>query len=110
MSVINNTQGITDYCYKMRRELHKIPEFAFKEIQTSDFVVEELQSMGYKVRRSVGVTGLTTVFDSGIPGNTVLLRFDMDGLPIPEETGLSLYRKTKVQCMPVDMMGIWQLD
>ncbi len=95
MSVINNTQGITDYCYKMRRELHKIPEFAFKEIQTSDFVVEELQSMGYKVRRSVGVTGLITVFDSGIPGNNILLRFDMDGLPVQEETGLDFASQNK---------------
>jgi amidohydrolase len=71
-----------------RRHLHMHPELGFQEIETSRFVAERLRSLGVEdIRTAVGKTGITGLIrgTAGEGGKTVLVRADMDALPIEEE-------------------------
>jgi amidohydrolase len=69
------------------RDLHAHPELAFAEHRTAGIVAERLRELGYEVTAGVGGTGVVGVLSHGT-GPTVLLRADMDGLPVLEQTGL----------------------
>jgi len=69
------------------QDLHAHPELAFAEHRTAGIVAERLHGLGYQVTTGVGGTGVVGVLASG-DGPTVLLRADMDGLPVLEQTGL----------------------
>jgi amidohydrolase len=69
------------------RDLHAHPELAFAEHRTAGIVAERLDGLGYQVTTGVGGTGVVGVLPNGT-GPTVLLRADMDGLPVLEQTGL----------------------
>ena len=69
------------------RDLHRHPELAFQETRTAGIVAESLASLGYEVVTGLGGTGVVGVLRNG-DGPTVLLRADMDALPVREETGL----------------------
>jgi amidohydrolase len=69
------------------RDLHANPELSFQEHRTAGIVADHLAALGYAVTTGVGVTGVVGVLTNG-PGPTVLLRADMDALPVLEETGL----------------------
>ena len=64
------------------------PETAFQEVRTSGFVAGRLRALGLEVKTGVGRTGVLATVKGGAAGRTVLLRADMDALPIQEETGL----------------------
>jgi amidohydrolase len=68
------------------RDLHAHPELAFQEVRTAGIVAERLAGWGYDVSTGVGGTGVVAILDNG-PGPTALLRADMDGLPVLEQTG-----------------------
>lgn len=87
MTALSKARDISQFTCDIRRQLHQIPELAFQEFETAKFVKEQLVQMGYLVKEGVGGTGLVAIMDSGRPGKTVLLRFDMDALPVREETG-----------------------
>jgi amidohydrolase len=70
----------------LRRDLHRHPELGFQEVRTAGIVAERLRALGYTVRTGIGKTGVTGFLAGGRPGKTVLLRADMDALPIQEET------------------------
>src|SRR3954471_4337122 len=70
------------------RDLHSHPELAFTEFRTAAIVAERLRGLGLDVVEGVGVTGVAGVLKNG-DGPTVLLRADMDGLPVKEDTGLA---------------------
>ncbi len=70
------------------RDLHAHPELAFAEHRTAGIVAERLAGLGYQVTAAVGGTGVVGVLANGA-GPTVLLRADMDGLPVLEQTGLT---------------------
>lgn len=72
-----------------RRDLHRIPEPAFTEKKTSTYIADFLEAQGLHVRKGIARYGVVATLDTGKPGKTVLLRADMDGLPIEEETGLT---------------------
>ncbi|GAB3266534.1 zinc-binding metallopeptidase family protein [Arthrobacter pigmenti] len=72
---------------ELYKDLHAHPELSMAEHRTATVVAERLREAGLKVTENVGGTGVVGVLDNG-PGKTVLLRGDMDGLPIAEETGL----------------------
>lgn len=76
-----------------RRDLHRHPETAFEEVRTAGIVAERLQALGLPVRTGVGGTGVVAELDTGRPGRTVLVRADMDALPV-HETRESPYRST----------------
>jgi amidohydrolase len=75
------------YTQALRRDLHAHPELGFREVRTSGIVARELESLGLEVRKGVGKTGVVALLDGASRGSTLLLRFDMDALPIQEETG-----------------------
>ena len=68
-----------------RRDLHRHPELAFEERRTAKVVAERLARAGLAPREGVGKTGVTA--ECGGPGPRILLRADMDALPLPEATG-----------------------
>ncbi|WP_223693251.1 amidohydrolase [Leifsonia poae] len=69
------------------RDLHRHPELSFSEHRTADIVVDKLVSLGLEVTAGIGGTGVVGVLANGV-GPTVLLRADMDALPVLEDTGL----------------------
>ena len=71
-----------------RRDFHQHPELGFQEFRTSQRVAQHLNALGLEVTTGVGKTGVVGVIEGRGPGPTVLLRFDMDALPITEATGL----------------------
>jgi hippurate hydrolase len=74
---------------------HRNPELSFRETRTAARIAEELRGMGVEVTEGVGGTGVVGLIENG-PGPTVLVRADMDGLPILEDTGLP-YASTATQ-------------
>ncbi len=70
-----------------RRDLHAHPELGFQEERTAGLVAAELGRLGYAVKQGVGKTGVVGLLQGGKPGPCILLRFDMDALPIQEQTG-----------------------
>ncbi|WP_125775380.1 amidohydrolase [Antribacter gilvus] len=69
-------------------DLHANPELSFQETRTAALVSDRLSALGFTVHTGIGGTGVVGVLDAG-PGPCVLLRADMDALPVTEETGLS---------------------
>ncbi len=69
------------------KNLHTNPELSFMETKTAALVAKELRALGVEVTEKVGNTGVVGVLKNG-PGPTVLVRADMDGLPVKELTGL----------------------
>ena len=66
---------------------HRNPELSGREVQTSARMAQELRALGYEVTTGVGGTGVVAVLRNG-DGPTVMLRADMDGLPLEERSGL----------------------
>ncbi len=74
-----------------RRDFHRHPELGFQEVRTASVVAAHLQELGLEVSTGVGKTGVIAMVEPDDPqagSETVMLRFDMDALPIHEETGL----------------------
>lgn len=69
------------------RDLHAHPELSMQEVRTAGIVAAELRAQGWEVTEGVGRTGVVGVLRNG-DGPTVLLRADMDALPVQEDTGL----------------------
>src|SRR5258706_10927258 len=67
-----------------RRDFHRHPELGFQEFRTSGIVAQELSKLGLEVRTGIGKTGVVGLLEGDQPGPTILLRFDMDALPIHE--------------------------
>jgi len=71
-----------------RRDFHQHPELGFQEHRTAEIVARHLRRLGVTVTTEVGKTGVVGVIKGAEPGRSVLLRFDMDALPVTEKTGL----------------------
>lgn len=80
--------ALKDEVIAIRRDLHAHPELGFKEVRTSKVVADYLRKLGLEPRTGIAVTGVTADIVGDLPGPTILLRADMDALPIVEETGL----------------------
>jgi hippurate hydrolase len=76
-----------DYLDALFKHLHANPELSMQEHKTSDRLADELASLGYTVTRNIHETGLVGVLKNG-EGPTLLIRADMDGLPVLEKTDL----------------------
>lgn len=84
---LNEARSLFSYTQTLRRDFHLHPELGFREIRTSGIVAKELEALGLEVTKGVGKTGVVGLLEGAKPGPTLLLRFDMDALPIHEETG-----------------------
>lgn len=74
---------------RLRRDLHQHPELAFAEERTASIVRERMEGLGLRVRSGVGGTGVVADLEGPRPGPTVLIRADMDAIPVSERTGLA---------------------
>jgi hippurate hydrolase len=77
-------------------ELHQHPELSGHEIRTAAKLAAELRALGYNVTEHVGSTGIVAILRNG-PGRTVLLRTELDALPVEEKTGLSYASKVRAK-------------
>jgi amidohydrolase len=72
----------------IRRALHQIPEVGYTEQKTSRFVADRLERLGMEVRRGIARFGVVGLQRFSRPGKTLMLRSELDALPIVEQTGL----------------------
>ena len=86
--MINNlaqdVAGLSDRLVAARQDFHRHPELSFQERRTGEIVANRLDELGWKVKRGVAETGVVGLLEGSGPGKTVLLRVDIDALPIQE--------------------------
>ena len=78
-----------DQVIRIRRELHRIPESGYTEKKTSARVADHLKAAGLDVRTGIAQYGVVGLLRTERPGPTLMIRADMDALPVTEQTGLS---------------------
>ncbi|MGB8982376.1 MAG: amidohydrolase [Anaerolineales bacterium] len=81
--MLKQAHAISEELIEWRRDFHMHPEIGFELHRTSKIVADELEKMGYRVRRGVGRTGVVAEIGEG--GKVVAIRADMDALPILEQ-------------------------
>ena len=77
-------QALRPRLVELRRDLHQHPELGFREVRTSGLIARRLSALGYTVRTGLGKTGVTGFLEGARPGPTVLVRTEIDALPILE--------------------------
>ena len=77
-------EAMRDELIARRRDFHQHPEIAFEEVRTSGIVAQELNALGLEVQTGVGQTGVIGILEGAADGPTVLVRADMDALPVAE--------------------------
>ena len=87
MNIKEAAQKYSDYVVDIRRKIHRNPELSTQEFETSKLVQEELDKIGvpYEICGELG-TGVLATVKGALPGKTILIRGDMDALPVVEET------------------------
>lgn len=93
-TILSAQESLRDWQESLYKDFHRNPELSHQEKRTSGLIAEQLAGFGFKVHRNIGGTGLVGVFANGT-GPTVLMRSDMDALPVAEATGLD-YASTVV--------------
>ena len=96
--LLSEAQALFPYTQELRRDFHRPPELGFKEKRTAGIVARELRSLDLEVRTEIAETGVVGLIEGTLPGPVVMLRFDMDALPIQEETG-AFYQSQVPGCM-----------
>jgi amidohydrolase len=86
---LSEAQALFEYTQSHRRDFHSHPELGFHEARTAGIVAGELNSLGLEVHTGIAETGVVAVMQGSRPGPVILVRADMDALPIHEETGAS---------------------
>lgn len=82
------TNDIEPRLIELRRDIHAHPETGFDVERTAGVVAAELEKLGIKHQTGVGRTGVVGLIEGARPGRTLIIRADMDALPIEEQTGL----------------------
>src|SRR6201998_1179395 len=83
----HNLDGLLPDLEALYKDVHSHPELSMQETRTAGLAADRLRSAGYEVTTGVGTTGVVGVLRNG-EGPTVMLRADMDALPVEEATGL----------------------
>ena len=81
--MLKQAHAISEELIEWRRDFHMHPEIGFELHRTSKIVAEELEKMGYRVKRGIGKTGVVAEIGEG--GKVIAIRADMDALPILEQ-------------------------
>lgn len=87
MNIKKLAEKHNEYIINQRRYFHKNPELSFQETNTTKVLKEQLEAMGIPVITFPDYNGLIGVIKGGKPGKTVMLRSDIDALPIEEHSG-----------------------
>jgi len=82
------SRSVIDEVIELRRDFHRHPEVSFAEHETTRRLSERLRQLGLELKTCPTETGVVAVLDTGRPGKTVMLRADIDALPINEESGV----------------------
>jgi len=82
------SRSVLDEVIELRRHFHRHPEVSFREHETSRQLTDRLRQLGLEIKPCPTETGVVALLDTGKPGKTVMLRADIDGLPIHEESGV----------------------
>lgn len=88
MNLRDDARALSDDLVRLRRSLHQIPETGLDLPRTQEAVLAELDGLPLELRTGDGLSSVTAVLRGSQPGPTVLLRGDMDALPVSERTGL----------------------
>jgi len=80
----DKAEGIKAELIDIRRDIHAHPELGFKEVRTSGLVAKILESLDIELIDKVGITGVVGILRGKYPGKTLLIRVDMDCLPLEE--------------------------
>ncbi|MFD8324806.1 M20 metallopeptidase family protein [Streptomyces lydicus] len=88
MHLRDDARALSDDLVRMRRTLHRIPETGLDLPRTQEAVLAELDGLPLEISTGAGLSSVTAVLRGGRPGPAVLLRGDMDALPVAERTGL----------------------
>lgn len=87
--ILSQVDQAFPYTSKLRREFHRQPELGFQEVQTAEIILRELSKLdGFSVQSGIAETGIVALFKGTSSEKTILLRFDMDALPVTENTGV----------------------
>src|ERR1700729_707447 len=70
------------------KEIHAHPEIAFQEVKTAAKLAAEMRALGFDVTEKIGKTGLVAIYKNG-DGPTIMVRTELDALPMEEKTGLA---------------------
>src|ERR1700676_819729 len=84
---LRNLEGLLPDLAMLYKDVHSHPELSMQETRTAKLAADRLRAAGYEVTTGVGKTGVVGLLRNG-DGPTVMLRADMDALPIQEATGL----------------------
>ena len=85
MELKKQVDSLSTELIELRRDFHKHPELGFEERRTSEVISDYLQSIGLEVKQGIAKTGVIGLLKGKKAGRTLLLRADMDALPIQEE-------------------------
>ncbi|WP_333657042.1 M20 metallopeptidase family protein, partial [Anaerolinea sp.] len=89
-----DAQRLAPELVAVRRDLHRHPELGFQEVRTAGVVAKTLTGLGLEVTTGVAKTGVVALLETGKPGPTILVRFDMDALPIQEQNTVDYASQT----------------
>ncbi len=93
MNFLDEALQLNNYIIERRRDFHQHPELGLEETRTAGIVADTLKELGLEVTTGVGVTGVVGLLRGKQDLPVLLLRFDMDALPIQEETGVEYASK-----------------
>ncbi len=85
MAVTGVPEKLAGEVVELRRDFHMHPELGFEEHRTAGIAADRLRTLGYDVHEGIAGTGVVGVMRGALPGRTIMLRADMDALPILEE-------------------------
>ena len=88
VEVLDDARSVLDETIQLRRRIHRHPEIGLSVPRTQAAVLEAMDGLGFDVRTGTRTTSVVARLTGGRPGPTLLLRADMDALPLREETGL----------------------
>lgn len=102
-----NSQVDQEYesLFQLYRHLHANPELSFQEAKTAERIQKELESAGYQVTSGIGGYGLVGVLKNG-DGPVLMIRTDLDGLPVTEQTGLEYSSRIKIRTEQGNEVGV----
>jgi amidohydrolase len=88
MAILQDAERLFGKVRNLRRDFHRHPELGFQETRTAGIVAQKLNELGLQVKTGIAQTGVTALLQGDRPGKVVMLRFDMDALPIQEENNV----------------------
>ena len=89
MQIKKEISELEEELIELRRDFHKHPELGWQETRTAEVIADYLRDLGLKVKEEVAKTGVVGLLEGEKPGKTLLLRADMDAVPVEEQNEVS---------------------